>query len=361
MVTLGVEEEYLLLDPDSGVPVPESRKVRAVANLEATVNGQEITPELLQAQVEVATPVCSGLDEVGGHLVRLRGVVSAAAAEVGVRVVACGAAAVRGAEPPPVTSNARYLAISTDGAQLVDEQLINGMHVHVAVPDRESGVAALNFVRPWLPVLVALGGNSPLWDGRDTGFSSWRTVIFGRWAVSGPPPEFADAADYGRRTRALLDTAAIRDLRQLYWLARLSETYPTIEVRALDVQLCAEDAVTLAGVVRALVVHALSDGRRRVRAPAGQPPELLASATWMAARYGLGGELVDPATGRARPAAQVAAGLIDLLTPALEQTGDLERVTHGVRQLVRNGSAADRQRRAFRSGGLTAALGLSEF
>lgn len=359
MVTIGVEEEYLLLDSDSGLPVPESRKVRAAARLESTVTRDEVTPELLQAQVEVATPVCTGLDEIGGHLLRLRAAVSAAAAEAGCRAVACGAAALRATQPVAVTDDDRYLAMSTDAAQLVDEQLINGMHVHVAVPDRESGVAALNRIRPWLPTLVALGANSPLWDARDTGFSSWRTVIFGRWPVSGPPPQFADAADYRRRTRALLKTAAIRDLGQLYWLARLSENYPTIEVRALDVQLRAEDAVTLAGIVRALVVHALSEGPR-AGAPSDQPHELLASATWMAARHGLEGELVDPVAGRAQPGAEVAAALLDMLAPTLEQTGDLKRVTLGVQRLIRDGSAAERQRRAFRDGGLAAALDLSE-
>jgi len=361
MATIGVEEEYLLLDADSGLPAPKSRKVRAAASLEPTVAEDEVAPELLQAQVEVATPVCTGLDEIAENLVRLRRAVGAAAAETGCRAVAAGAAALRQVQPVPVTGKARYLAMSSDAAQLVDEQLINGMHVHVAVPDRERGVAVLNRIRPWLPVLVALGANSPLWDGRDTGFGSWRTVIFGRWPVSGPPPEFAGAADYRRRAGTLLEAGAIRDLGQLYWLARLSETYPTIEVRALDVQLRAEDAVTLAGVVRALVVHALTEPAedRRGETVPHHPPELLAAATWVAARQGLEGELVDPATGRAQPAARVVAALLDLLTPALKQAGDLERVTLGVRRLVENGSAADRQRRAFQAGGLAAVLDLT--
>lgn len=367
MVTLGVEEEYLLLDPASGLPVPMSRQVRTAAHLAPTADKGEVTPELLQAQVEVATPICNDLDEVTEHLVRLRGVVSAAAAEAGCRAAACGAAAMRGTLPVPVTGKARYLAMSGDAPQLVDEQLINGMHVHVAVPDRESAVAALNQIRPWLPVLVALGANSPLWDGRDTGFSSWRTVIFGRWPVSGPPPEFTDAADYARRTRALVETEAIRDLGQLYWLARLSETFPTIEVRALDVQLRVEDTVTLAGIIRALIIRGLSDQGRLPAGPGsalpggpGQLPELLEAATWLAARHGLENHLVDPTTGRTEPAAQVVAALLDHITPALEETGDTERITLGVQRLVRDGTGAHRQRHAFLTGGLTTAMDLSE-
>ncbi|HEV2639861.1 MAG TPA: glutamate--cysteine ligase [Actinocrinis sp.] len=359
MITVGVEEEYLLLDPETGLPVPRSRQVRAAADLAPAAAKDEVTPELLQAQVEVATPVCTGLDEVAGHLTRLRGVVRAAAAAADCRAAACGAAALRGARPVPVTGKTRYLTLATDAAQLVDEQLICGMHVHVAIPDRERGVLVLNRIRPWLAILVALGGNSPLWDGHDTGFSSWRTVVFGRWPVSGLPPEFAGEEDYRRRAQELVDSAVIRDLGQLYWLARLSEKYPTIEVRALDVQLRAEDAVTFAGLARALVTLALSDHWPHATLPA-HPPELLAAALWQAARHGLDGDLVDPFTARSRPAADVVATLMTLVEPALKQSGDLDRVNDGVQRLVHEGTAATRQRRAFQDGGVAAAIDLSE-
>ena len=177
MLTLGVEEEYLLLDPESGLPVARSARVRAVADRMSAVEPQEVEPELLQAQVEIGTPVCRSLEEVAEHLVRLRGAVAAAAAAADCRPAAMGAAPRRGRTPVPVTGKARYRAMSGDAPQLVDEQLINGMHVHVGIPDRDSGVGVLNRVRPWLPVLVALGANSPLWEGGDTGFASWRTLV----------------------------------------------------------------------------------------------------------------------------------------------------------------------------------------
>ena len=357
MVTLGVEEEYLLLDLDSGLPVARSVRVRAAADLSPAVDGGEVEPELLQSQVEVGTPVCETLDEVAEHLTRLRAAVSGAAREAGCRLAACGTPPLRAPTPVPVTAEPRYRSMADDAPQLVDEQLINGMHVHVAIPDRDSGVAALNRLRPWLPVLVALGANSPLWDGGDTGFASWRTLVFGRWPASGPPPSFADAADYRRRTQALLDAGTIRDLGQLYWQARLSERYPTIEVRALDVQLEIQDAVTLAGVVRALVTTALGDhgtARRLTRAD----PELVTAAVWQAARHGTRGQLVPPLTGRSAPAQEVVASLLDHLAPALEANGDLSRVTTGVERLRRVGTGARRQSRAFHDGGTEAVLEL---
>ncbi|MFC1436461.1 glutamate--cysteine ligase [Streptacidiphilus sp. N1-3] len=356
MTTLGVEEEYLLLDPGSGLPAPESRRVREAADLMPALGPDEVEPELLQAQVEIATPVCETLDEVAEHLLRLRGSVARAAAATGCRLAATGAAPLRGPEPVPVTSKARYRAMAGDAPQVVDEMLINGMHVHVAVADREDGVVVLNRIRPWLPVLVAMGANSPLWDGGDTGFASWRTLVFDRWPVSGPPPVFADDLDYTARTQALLDAGAMRDLGQIYWQARLSERYPTVEVRTLDVQLRVEDAVTLAGVVRALVLDALAGGP--ATAQGAVPPELVAAGNWQAARYGLGDRLIDPRDGRPRRAGDVVAGLVDRLGPALKESGDLDRVGAGVEVLLREGSPAERQRRAFHEGGVEAVLEL---
>ncbi|MDI5963326.1 glutamate--cysteine ligase [Streptomyces sp. SL13] len=355
MVTVGVEEEYLLLDADTGSPVSRGAHVRGLPALAPMVRCGEVDAELLQAQLEVATPVCGALAEVDAHLRRLRAALGEAVAGAGCRIAASGTAPRLGQSH--VTAEPRYLAMWADAPQLVVEQLINGMHVHVAVPDPDSAVAALNRLRPWLPVLVAMAANSPFWDGRDTGFASWRTVVFGRWPVSGPPPVFAGARDYAERTGRLLATGVIRDLGQIYWQARLSQRYPTLEVRALDVQLCPREAVTFAGLVRALVVAALTDARAGVPG-ADVPGELLTAANWRAARHGLGGTLVSPLDGTLRPAAEVVIALVDHVTPALKTTGDLDRVTEGVDRLLREGTGAHQQRAAFAAGGRAGLLDL---
>ncbi|WKU48602.1 glutamate--cysteine ligase [Streptomyces sp. VNUA116] len=357
MITLGVEEEYLLLDPVTALPVPLADEVRAASGLQAMTEAREIKSELLQAQLEAATPVCTGLAEVGGHLLRLRHAVSAAAQKAGCRPVACGAAPLAGGAPVPVTGEGRYLALQAQGARLVDEQLVNGMHVHVGVPGRAAAVGALNRLRPWLPVLVAMGGNSPLWRGRDTGFASWRTVVFGRWPVSGPPPLFEGPDDYDRRVGALLRAGAIMDTGQLYWQARVSERYPTLEVRALDVQLTVEDAVLFAGIVRALVTTALREEREG--APlAPCPPEMLHAANWHAARYGLHRGLID-AHGRRRGPGEAVGALLAHIGPALDEAGDTREVNRLLRLFLGRGAPADRQRRALAAGGLTALTALA--
>ncbi|MCC3770332.1 glutamate--cysteine ligase [Streptomyces sp. UNOC14_S4] len=352
MLTLGIEEEYLLLDPATALPVPKAEQICAAVDLEPVDHEREIQAELLQAQVEVATPVCADLAEASRHLLRLRHAVSSAAKRAGCRIAACGTAPRAGLVPVPVTRKPRYLAMRSSAAQLVDEQLINGMHVHVAIPDREMGVAALNRVRPWLPVLVAMAGNSPLWNGQDTGFASWRTVVYSRWPVSGPPPTFTDLADYEERVEALLATGTISDRGQLYWQARLSDRYPTIEVRCLDVQLRADDAVMFAGIVRGLVATAIRD-EKSGRASPRCPQELLSIANWHAARYGLEGMLIDP-EGRRRDADDVVYGMLGHIGQALEESGDLGQVSTLVHRLLRRGTPADRQRRVLATDGIRA-------
>ncbi|MFD9003321.1 glutamate--cysteine ligase [Streptomyces sp. NPDC059582] len=356
MITVGVEEEYLLVDATTGLPAPKVAEVRRSAGLGPFAERDEVQDELLQAQVEVATPICSSLEEVRGHLTRLRHAMASAAEANGCRIAATGAAPVRGARPVPVTPTPRYLKMEGAARQLVDEQLINGMHVHVAVPDPETGIAVLNRIRDRLPTLLAMSANSPVWDGHDTGFASWRTIVFGRWPVSGPPPHFEGFDDYEQRLEALVASGAIADRGQVYWQARLSDRYPTIEVRCFDVQLRTGDAVMLAGVVRALVATAIAE--EKAGAPlALRAPELVQAGNWHAARHGLNSTLVDP-QGHAESSGDVVGSLLRHITPALEGLGDLREVSTLVGGLLREGMPADRQRRALREDGLPGLIDL---
>ena len=340
--TLGVEEEYLLLDRATGVPAPLSEAVRRGDDLQPALGPDDVQGELLQVQVEVATPVCQELDEAGGHLLRLRHGLSASAQEQGALLLACGAAPwADGAAP--VTDDARYRRIRDRAPALVDEQLINGMHVHVAVPNRACGLDVLNRLRADLPLLLAMSSNSPFWQGRDTGFASWRTVHFERWPVAGPPPHVDGEDDYDRRVAALLETGAVLDTGQLYWQARVSERYPTVEVRCADVQLRVDDAVLLAGLIRALVITALGDADAGTPYPV-PPAELLRAASWSAARHGLDGDLYDLRSGRRRSSRDMVGDLLDRVQAALRAAGDEEQVHALADRLLHEGTGAARQR-----------------
>ena len=358
--TLGVEEEYALVAADSLRPASRAPLVLELARSLHADGAGAITPELLEAQIEIATPVCRDLGELTAHLSRLRRVVAQAAAAAGCRAAMSGAVPQRCLVPVPVTGGPDYRKLGADTPAVIHEHPINGMHVHVGVPGRDAAVDVLNRLRPWLPVLTAMAGNSPLWDGRDTGFASWRTLVYGRWPVSGPPPQCTDAADYEGRTRALVAAGMIRGRSQIYWQARLSERYPTVEVRAMDTQLRVDEAVMFAGVVRALAATAMPAVRPGHAARSGGeiPHELLTAAVWRAARDGLEGTLLHPFSLRQVPAAAVVAELVDHIGPALRQAGDAEVVTGSVARLLAEGTGARRQRTALREGGLQALASL---
>ncbi|MFF9817647.1 glutamate--cysteine ligase [Streptomyces sp. NPDC014006] len=354
MTTVGVEEEYFLVDAATGRLSAYGEKVRAAAGLEQFVAAGEIQLELLQAQVEIATPVCHSLEEAGGHLLRLRHAVVEAAERFGCRILASGTSPMVHDAPVQVTDKARYKAMLRQAPQLVAEQMVNGMHVHVAVPSRQMGVEVLNRMRPWLPTLTAMGANSPLWDGDDTGFASWRTIVFDRWPVSGIPPYFADDADYDLRAQRLLATGVIADRGQLYWQGRLCERYPTVEIRCVDVQPRTDDAVLFAGLVRGLALTAMREASEGRTAPTPHA-ELLKAAMWQAARHGLSQELIDPEGRRCR-AGDVVYQLLEHVEPALTEAGDARQVTALVHRLLQQGTGADRQRMAWARGGLPAVM-----
>ncbi|WP_299950894.1 glutamate--cysteine ligase [uncultured Modestobacter sp.] len=364
MRTVGVEEELLVVDPD-GVPVPlgpEALEVAARRGEGETVAehdraeqsgtapgtdaggapaGPRLVPELKQQQIELGTRVCTTLAEVAAELRHWRSRADAAAATLGARVAALASSPVP-VEPVP-TDGRRYEQMVAAFGLTAAEVLTCGCHVHVSVADDEEGVAVLDRVRVWLPVLTALTANSPFWDGRDTGYASFRSQVWNRWPSAGPNDVFGTPAAYHRLVDDLVGTGTVLDEGMVYFDARLSATWPTVEVRVSDVALRVDDAVVLAGLVRALVETAARDWRAGVPAPAVRA-ELVRVAGWRAGRSGLTGDLVDPRTGRPAPAPQVVRALVEHVRPALADAGDLERVTAGLAELARRGSGATLQR-----------------
>jgi glutamate---cysteine ligase / carboxylate-amine ligase len=340
-VTLGVEEEFVLLDPSTGAAV------LAGPELVRMLGGEPgVRPEVMRFQVETATGVCTGLDEVGGELVRLRQLAAAAAACLGCRLVACAVAPYRTPGLSAITGQPRYRELARRYGPVVAQAGTCSCHVHVGVPSRELGVQVLARLRPWLAPLLAVTANSPITGGHDTGWASWRHAIWSRWPTAVPPAAWPDAAAYDTAVRRLIEDGAALDERSVYFLARLSPRYPTVEVRVADVCLDAGTAVLLAGLTRALVATALAEARRGTPVPAA-PARQVAAALAAAARHGLAGAGIDPVTGQAVDAAALRAGLLDHVSPALNDHGDTETVTRLLRRLEDRGTGAGRQRALF--------------
>lgn len=289
----GIEEEFFLYDRGTGLPAePSEEQVGALTAI--TAGGGCTSTEWLACQIETSTKILHNGTDALESLQSFRHALASTADGFDMDAVAIGTAPRTSHEPAAVTAKERYDRFVALAPGFAAEQYISGMHVHVSIPDRETGVHALNGLRPWLPVLTALGANSPLWRGRDSGFASWRAIHYSRWMASGPPPHFHDVDDYEARVSALVEADVVFDRACLNWLARLPESLPTLEVRACDVQLQADDTVTIALLTRALVEAAIASP------PATQPipAERLDIAQWQAARFGLDDRLFDPASAR---------------------------------------------------------------
>ncbi len=340
MRSVGVEEELLLVNADRGTAAPLGGQVVNQAASERA--DQPVEHEFKQEQVETASEPCEQLGQLRAQLGERRAVARKSAQEHGVDVAAL--ATNPGKLRPRATPDERYLRMVDEFGLLAREQLTCGQHIHVSVNSRAEGVAVLDRIRIWLPVLLALSANSPFWQEQDTGYASFRTVLWGRWPSAGPADLFGDEDGYDAAVRALIDAGAALDDGMIYFDARLSANYPTVEIRVADVCADVRDAVLLAGLARGLVDTVL----RQVNEPPGSVSvPLLRAATWRAARWGTAGELMHPITGRRESAWSVIGELVERITPALRDNGDLAEIEAGLDRIKRGGTGAERQRAVF--------------
>jgi carboxylate-amine ligase len=340
--TFGVEEEFFVVDP--GTRLILSRAPEVLAN--TRVLGDHLCGEFSRAQVEANSPVCDDAGEALRFLRAARGELDRAAGAAGLAVVASGTAVLGDPASVRTSEGRRYADITAHFGALRESHVVCGCHVHVGVPDRETAVAVGNHLRRWLPFLVALSANSPFHAGRDTGYSSWRTVAWNRLPSAGPPPFLRSLAEHEQAVRALSDSGAILDRRMVYWDVRLSDHLPTLEIRVSDVAATAEEALLLALLVRGLTSRALADVLYGVPAPA-IPDQALRAAVWRAARDGLEGVVPDPLTGEALPGHAAAERLLHAALPGLLANGDADLASSLLDRVRAAGSGAARQRAVY--------------
>jgi carboxylate-amine ligase len=334
--TVGIEEELMLVAVDG----TDAGTVPVGAALAADPD-TDVEHELKLEQAEIATEPGRDLTAVEADLAARRAEAIAAAERRGALVAALGTSPVP--TVPTRTPDERYSRMERRFASIVADQLTCGAHVHVAVASREEGVTVIDGIRPWLSVLTAVSANSPFWLGHDTGYASFRTIAWGRWPTAGPTTRFGSVAGYDRRVAALIDSGAALDPGMIYFDARLSARYPTVEIRVADV--CPEvgDALLLAALCRGLVESA---ARGTLPSP-DLDVAVLRAAAWRAARYGLSEDLVDPEDGRPRAAGAVLERLVDRTAAALRDAGDLDRVRAAIARIRSRGTGADLQRAGF--------------
>lgn len=347
--TLGVEEEYQIVDPKTRELLAREGSVLQRAR-QIVGEGEGAETELLASQVEAISPVMSTLDEVRAELVRLRCEFSEAAEEDGNRIVSAGTHPLSAWQDQPITPGEHYQRVLDTHQQMAHEQLVFGLHVHVGLSDREAAVQVVNRIRLWLAPMLALSANSPFWSGADTGYASYRSQVWGRLSLSGPTTPFESRAEYDALVNALIASGVTSDDSGIYWDVRLNEHLGTIELKVLDACGRVDEAVMLAGLARALVRTCHERAEREEPYPVVRP-EFLNAAHRRASRYGLATELLDVEAGRMVPAGEMIGKLLDFARPALEKGGDWEEISSLARETLKHGNGAARQREKYERAG----------
>ena len=343
--TLGVEEEYMLLDGES------FDLVQHIDTVLAAIQGHEleslVNTELMQSVLEIATPVCRTASDVMTELTRLRSYVCGVARDHGLRVGAAGTHPFSLFERQRITAKDRYRALVDQLQYVARRELIFGMHIHVAVDDPDKAIKVVSGLLPQLAALLALSASSPFWRGEPTGLASSRQMISSAFPRSGPPPRFRDYADYAEVVGQLERTGCIADYTHIWWDIRPHPRLGTIEIRICDAVTRIEDAVALAAYCQALVKHLCERHESGQEVPSYH--RILTSENkWLAARYGLEAPVMDLATGRRNriPVAQLVRRTVREIEGHARELGS-ERELEGIGAILDRGNSSERQLRIF--------------
>lgn len=340
-LTLGIEEEYLLVDTRSGrlAEAPDALMAACKAELE-----DQVSPEFLRCQIEIGTPVCADITEAGTQLRHLRRTIARQAAEFGLAPISAGCHPFEDWRDQHHTDKDRYNRLSRDLAGVARRMLICGMHVHVGIEETAQRIDQMNQLSYFLPHLLALSASSPFWQGEDTGLASYRTTVFGDMPRTGLPPRMRSWDDFERSVAVLADLGIIEDASKIWWDLRPSSRFPTLETRICDACPRVEDTLTLAALIQATVRMLWRLSRDNIRWRE-YDNFLLGENRWRAIRYGVGEGLIDFGARAITPFSQLAEDWLALIGEDADALGSQPQVAR-LRDMVGQNSA-DRQRQVL--------------
>jgi len=342
-LSLGIEEEYQIVDP-------ETRELRSyitefIANGKLVLMECALKPELHQAMVELGTPVCKDIAQLKEALVKQRRFICRLARSKGVEIVAASTHPFSKWMDQPVTPYERYLGVLEEMQLLAQRLLIFGMHVHVGVEDRTFAIDAMNVVRYMLPHILALSTSSPFWMGRRTGMKSYRANIFEDFPRSGISDVYRTPADFDALVRTLVNTGCIPDGSKIWWDVRPHHQYPTLEFRICDICTRVDEAVAIAALFQAIVLWLWKLRRKNITFRVYRR-ELIEENRWRAARYGLDGKLIDFGKSIELPIRRLIEELLDLVGEEIDELGT-SAYLEPLQKILNNGTSADRQLNVF--------------
>ncbi|SEL00485.1 carboxylate-amine ligase [Maribacter orientalis] len=340
--TLGIEEEFQVLDSDTYRLRSQMSKIVDDGKV---LLQERIKEEMHQSMVEMGTNICENIHQVRDEVSFLRQQVIKLADDEGLKVAAAGTHPFSKWDQQLITPNPRYDAIIQEMADVARGNLIFGMHVHVAIPSREEGLEILNTVRYFLPHLYALSTNSPFWEGRNTGFKSYRSKVFDKFPRTGIPPFFASVAEYDKFVDILVKTNCLDNSKKIWWDIRLHPFYPTIEFRICDVVMTVDEVTCIAALMQCLVAKLYKMNRKNQNFK-NYRRLLLNENKWRAARWGIESKLIDFGKEEEVPFAKLMSELLEFIDDVVDELGCRSEVNY-VYQILEAGTGADRQLQVF--------------
>jgi carboxylate-amine ligase len=341
--TIGVEEEFQIVDPDTWALRSHVSELLASS---APALGDQIKRELHQSIVEVGTKICADVGELSAEVMRLRRDVVSGAERVGLGIAAAGTHPFSNWMDQVLSPGEHYQSIVQELQELARSLLIFGLHIHVAIPDRATTIELLNEARYFLPHLLALSTSSPFWMGRDTGLKSYRTTVFRRFPRTGIPEQFDSWSEYEDYVTLLLETKCIDSGKKLWWDLRPHPTFGTLEFRVCDVPTSPRVTIALAALAQAIVVK-LYRLRRSNLGFRIYPRALIEENKWRAARWGIDGKLIDFGQRKEVAMKDLAHELCAFVDDVVDELGSRREVEY-VNTIVAEGTSADRQLQVYR-------------
>lgn len=345
--TIGVEEEFQIIDPET--LELRSHVVQLIKEAASRGLGDELKQEMHQSIVETGTKICENVSELRLEMHRTRSKLVSVAESTGLQVAAAGTHPFSSWIDQVISPGERYQNIVEEMGQLARSLLIFGMHIHVAMPDRQTTIDIMNMVRYFVPHLLALSTSSPFWMGRNTGLKSFRTTVFRRFPRTGVPEQFDSWSAYENFVNLLIKLNCIDNGKKIWWDVRPHPTYGTLEFRMFDTATKVEEAVAIAALTQAIVVklHRLYTGNMGWRM---YHRALIEENKWRAARYGIEGKMIDFGKEEEVPMRSLIPELLELVDDVVDDLGSRGAIEY-IHTILNEGTSAERQLRVFQQTG----------
>src|SRR5262245_5561399 len=336
--TLGIEEEFQIIDPETRELRSHIQQILADGKM---ILKEHVKPEMHQSVVELGTDICNDARDARRAVVYLRSTLAKLAAHDGLKIASAGTHPFSHWMDQLITAHERYAAIVKDMQQVARCNLIFGLHVHVGIPDREEAIDIMNQARYFLPHLYALSVNSPFWLGQNTGLKAYRQMIFERLPRTGIPDAFESLSEYEDYLKLLVATNCIDNPKKIWWDVRLHPFFDTIEFRICDAQSRVDDTIALAGLMQAIGFK-LQKLRRDNVTFRSYSKRLLDENRWRASRYGLDGKLIDFGRKCEVDERDLLHEMLEFVSTEAEELGNQAEIAH-IERIIREGTGADRQ------------------